>query len=105
MVLQAFHEVDNAMTAYAAEQLRREQLARAVAQARLAMGLARSQYTMGLAAYLDVLTTQRTVFAAEQQYADSTTTTSTNLVQLYKALGGGWETSFPREAKADGAAR
>ncbi len=100
-VLQAFHDVDNALTNYAAEQLRREQLARAVDQGRRALSLARQQYVQGLSTFLDVLTAQRTVLEAEQQYADSTTTISTNLVALYKALGGGWETSFPRGSPAE----
>jgi NodT family efflux transporter outer membrane factor (OMF) lipoprotein len=100
-VLQAFHEVDNALTAYAAEQQRRDALAISVTQASRAMGLARQQYAQGLATYLDVLNAQRTLFAAQQQYADSTTTVSTNLVQLYKALGGGWEGSFPRGARSE----
>ena len=101
VVLQAFHDVDNALTAYSAEQLRREQLARAVDQGRKALGLARQQYVQGIGTFLDTLTAQRTVFQAEQQYADSTTTVSTNLVQLYKALGGGWENSFPRGTSAE----
>ena len=100
-VLQAFHDVDNALTNYAAEQLRRKQLARAVDQARRALSLARQQYVQGLSTFLDVLTAQRTALDAEQQYADSTTTISTNLVQLYKALGGGWETRFPRGSPAE----
>ena len=100
-VLQAFHDVDNALTNYGAEQLRREQLGRAVDQARRALSLARQQYVQGLSTFLDVLTAQRTALDAEQQYADSTTTISTNLVQLYKALGGGWETSFPRGSPAE----
>ncbi len=100
-VLRAFHEVDNALTAYAAEQRRRDELAKAVAQGRQALGLARQQYTQGLSNFLDVLTAQRTLYSAEQQYADSTTTVSTNLVQLYKALGGGWEGAFPRGTAAE----
>ena len=100
-VLQAFHDVDNALTNYSAEQLRREQLARAVDQARRALSLARQQYVQGLSTFLEVLTAQRTVLEAEQSYADSTTTISTNLVALYKALGGGWETNFPRGSPAE----
>ena len=100
-VLQAFHDVDNALTSYAAEQLRREQLARAVDQGRRALSLARQQYVSGLSTFLDVLTAQRSVLSEEQQYADSTTTVSANLVQLYKALGGGWETNFPRGTPAE----
>lgn len=100
-VLQAFHDVDNALTAYGAEQRRRIQLNRAVEQSRRAVGLARDQYTQGMSSFLDVLTAQRGLLVAEQQYADSTTTLSTNLVQLYKALGGGWEQTFPRNDPAE----
>ena len=100
-VLQAFHDVDNALTAYSTEQQRREQLGRAVAQSRQALGLARQQYVTGLSSFLDVLTAQRTELENEQAFADSTTTVSTNLVQLYKALGGGWENDFPRGGPAD----
>jgi outer membrane protein TolC len=41
---------------------------------------------------------------AELQYAQSTTAVSTNLVQLYKALGGGWEAAFPDEGATSVAA-
>jgi outer membrane protein TolC len=46
-----------------------------------------------------VLDTQRQVLSAEQQEARSSATVSTNLVSLYKALGGGWDT--PVQAAAD----
>ena len=97
-VLQAFHEVDNALLAYRAEQDRRDRLAAAVAQGRRALGLAQARYRQGVSDYLEVLTAQRTVLAAEQQLADSTTTVSINLVALYKALGGGWEAAYPDAA-------
>ena len=93
-VLGAFHDVDNALIAYRAEQLRRDRLAAAVAQARQARSLANQRFRQGLSDFLEVLTAQRTVLAAEQQLATSTTTVSTNLVALYKALGGGWETTL-----------
>ncbi len=48
-----------------------------------------------------MLTAERTLYTAEEAYADSTTTISTNLVQLYKALGGGWEDAFPRGAPSE----
>ena len=49
----------------------------------------------GVIDFLQVLDVQRSLLAAEQQLTDSTTTVSTDLVQIYKALGGGWETEFP----------
>ncbi len=97
-VLQALHDVDNALIAYRDEQLRRQQLVEMVAASRRALDLARQRYTRGISSFLDVLDAERTEFAAEQQLNDSTTTVSTNLVALYKALGGGWESTYPAEA-------
>ena len=94
-VLGALHDVDNALTAYQAEQGRRNQLLVAVQQNRRALGLARDRYTQGVIDFLQVLDVQRNLLAAEQQLTDSTTAVSTDLVQIYKALGGGWETDFP----------
>jgi len=94
-VLQAWHDVDNALTAYGTEQRRHDALAAAVDQDRLALDLSRQRYTQGLADFLNVLDAQRALLSAQLQLADSETSVSSNLVQLYKALGGGWEESFP----------
>jgi NodT family efflux transporter outer membrane factor (OMF) lipoprotein len=99
-VLQAWHDVDNALTAYQAEQTRRDELVGAVAENRRALGLAQSRYQQGVADFLTVLVAQTNLLAAEQQLASSTTTVSSNLVALYKALGGGWEIDLPRERTA-----
>ncbi len=93
-VLGAFHDVDNALIAYRTEQQRRDRLAAQVAQARIAQTLSTQRFRQGISDFLEVLTAQRTVLAAEQQLATSTTTVATNLVALYKALGGGWETTY-----------
>lgn len=103
-VLQALHDVDNALIAYTNEQRRRDQLQQDVNASRRALDLARQRYTQGVSTFLDVLDAERTVLAAEQQLNDSTTTVSTNLVALYKALGGGWETTYPPEPPAENAA-
>ena len=95
VVLQAFTDVDNALIAYNAEQRRRGFLLAQVAQGRRALGLAQSRYRQGVSDFLEVLTAQRTVLAAEQQAADSQAVVSENLVALYKALGGGWEQAYP----------
>jgi outer membrane protein TolC len=42
-----------------------------------------------------VLDAERTLLQAGQQYVTSTTNVSLDLVQLFKALGGGWESTFP----------
>ena len=100
-VLSAWHDVDNALIAYRTEQARRALLAQAVADNRRAVGLARDRYSQGIADFLQVLDAQRNLLAAEQSMAQSTTTVSSNLVALYKALGGGWETEYPELASAN----
>ena len=98
-VLSAWHDVDNALTAYRAEQIRRDELTHAVADSRHALALAQSRYQQGVADFLTVLDAERSLLAAQTQLADSTTTVSSNLVALYKALGGGWEADMPEEPR------
>jgi NodT family efflux transporter outer membrane factor (OMF) lipoprotein len=97
-VLQAWHDVDNALTAYKAEQARRDELIQAVSDNQHALTLAQSRYQQGVADFLTVLVAESSLLAAQLQLADSTTTVSSNLVALYKALGGGWETDMPEAA-------
>jgi len=99
-VLQAWHDVDNALTAYQAEQNRRDELVQAVSDYEHALVLAQSRYQEGVADFLTVLVAESSLLGAQLQLADSTTTVSSNLVALYKALGGGWETDMPEETQA-----
>lgn len=94
-VLGAWHEVDNSLRAYAADQERNHALARAVRDAERAHGLAQQRYREGVADFLSVLDAQRQVLAAELSMADGQTRVATDLVMLYKALGGGWERDLP----------
>ncbi len=94
-VLTALHEVNTALTDYAAQQRRRDALLVAVEQNHHALDLAQERYADGVASFLDVLDAQRNLLAAEQQATDSTTTIATDLVALYKALGGGWQADLP----------
>jgi NodT family efflux transporter outer membrane factor (OMF) lipoprotein len=90
-VLSAFRDVDDAMTGYATEQSRRDRLDESVRASRRALEIADKRYNRGISNYLDVLTAQKTLLTNEEQLADSTATVTTNLVALYKALGGGWD--------------
>lgn len=94
-VLSAWHEIDNALTAYSAEQQRRGQLEASVADNQRAFTLAQAQYKGGIGSFLQVLTAERSLLSAQQDLAESSTEISTNLVSLYKALGGGWEATYP----------
>jgi NodT family efflux transporter outer membrane factor (OMF) lipoprotein len=96
-VLQAWHEVVNALVAYRTEQQRRTRLKDQVDHSRRALALSRTRYDTGVTDFISVLDAERTLLQAELQHAQSTTNVSTNLVQLYKALGGGWEQAFPEE--------
>lgn len=94
-VLKAWHDVVNALVAYRTEQARRLSLRRQVEHAGAALGLARSRYNDGVTQFITVLDAQRTLLSAEQQLATSATNVDVDVVALYKALGGGWETTFP----------
>ena len=94
-VLRSLEEVENALVAYSREQVRHAQLAEAVEANRRAVELSNELYIRGLGDFLNVLDSQRALFASESDLAQSEATVSTNLVALYKALGGGWETIAP----------
>ena len=99
-VLTAWHEVDNALTAFQAEQARRDQLVQAVGNSQRALTLAQSRYEQGVADFLTVLDAQRLLLGTQQELQISTTNVSQNLVALYKALGGGWEEDLPEQRPA-----
>ena len=62
-----------------------------VRAAQRALDIANLRYTSGLGTYLDVLDAQRQLFAAEIDLTGITRDQLTAVVQLYKALGVGWE--------------
>lgn len=95
VVLSAWHEIDNALTQYSTQQARHDQLEATVKDDQTALRLARTQYTAGIGSFLQVLDAQRQLLAAQQDLTDNTTQISTTLVSLYKALGGGWEATYP----------
>ncbi len=90
-ILLALEEVENALVAYAQEQLRRESLKAASAAAQKAVFLAQDQYAAGLVDFNNVLVAQRSLLSLQDELARSEGTVTSNLVRLYKALGGGWE--------------
>ena len=53
--------------------------------------LANARYIGGVSSYLEVLDTERQRLSAEQELAQAQRDVLTSLVQLYKALGGGWQ--------------
>ena len=94
-VLSAWHDVVNTLTAYKTEQVRREHLRAQVGHAKQALVLARSRYEQGVADITTLLSDAQSVLSAEQQLAQSQTNVSIDLIALFKALGGGWEETYP----------
>jgi NodT family efflux transporter outer membrane factor (OMF) lipoprotein len=90
-VLNAMHEVENALIVSAKEQERRKALVDAVAANQKAVRLATQLYTQGETDFLNVLQAQRSLYSTDDALAQSTGALSTDLVSLYKALGGGWK--------------
>ncbi len=91
-VLTALEDVENAMSAYATGRDRTEARRRAAESAATAAELARAQYQAGLADFQNVLETERTLLAAQDNLASAEADVLTAVIQLYKALGGGWQT-------------
>jgi NodT family efflux transporter outer membrane factor (OMF) lipoprotein len=90
-VLQGIEEVENAMSGYAAQRNRLEQLTVAVASSQQAVNLATQRFDLGLTDFLNVLDAQRQLYDLQDQLATSQQAAATQLIALYKSLGGGWE--------------
>jgi NodT family efflux transporter outer membrane factor (OMF) lipoprotein len=96
-VLAAYEEVENALDAWTNEQHRRGFLLNAVVGARNASALARMEYEAGLVDFQTVITVDRQLISLEDSLAVSDGEVTSNLIRLYKALGGGWS-AFPQAA-------
>ncbi|MEM1176892.1 MAG: efflux transporter outer membrane subunit [Acidobacteriota bacterium] len=90
-VLIAVEDVENALVAYAEEELRRRALADAAASSIRATELARVVYDQGLESFLTVLDAERTQVDVEDQLVASETGVLLGLIRLYAAVGGGWQ--------------
>lgn len=87
----AVEEAENALSAYGQEQERRAALWRAVEHARDSLRLSRDLYREGLEPFQTVLDAQRSLADVEDRLAASDAAVATDLIAIYRALGGGWE--------------
>jgi NodT family efflux transporter outer membrane factor (OMF) lipoprotein len=90
-VLQALQDVETALVAYEKEQERRAALTEAARVQGEAVDLATQLYSAGKTDFLNVLTAQELKFSADNALVLSNQAVVTDLVALYKALGGGWD--------------
>ena len=97
-ILVAFKEVEDALVAVTTTREQRKAQAQQVDALRSALNLASLRYKGGLANYLDVLIAQRNLFEAELALTGTHRLHLVSIVQLYKALGGGWPPADAQKA-------
>jgi len=94
-VLTALEDVENALVSLRRNRERYAELRTADEAARSAAELARQRYAAGLVDYTSVVSTQQTQITVSDSLKSCEADITTALVQLYKALGGGWTTEDP----------
>ncbi len=92
-VLDAYREVDDALSALRSWAAEYEARVRQVESARSAALLSRARYDGGVTSYLEVLDSERSLFNAELLASSALQQRYAALVRLYKALGSGWDKS------------
>ena len=100
-VLTALEDVENALTAYAAGRERVDARSDAADAARKAAALARTLYQAGSTDFASVLETERSRLSSEDALASARADVLTAVIQLYKALGGGWTAQNPQGSSDD----
>jgi NodT family efflux transporter outer membrane factor (OMF) lipoprotein len=90
-VLQALNDAEQTLTAYGAELDRHAALVAARDQNAEAYRLAQVRYQAGSSSFLDLLTTESSLVAAETALASSDEALSTDQIAVFRALGGGWQ--------------
>jgi outer membrane protein, multidrug efflux system len=100
-IVRALEDVENALVALRDERYRAEALQSAADSADAALGRAQSLYDRGQIDLLPLLDAQRTRLTVRIDANDSSTQLLLNSVQLFKALGGGWEAFEPVTSKGD----
>lgn len=90
VIQEAFREVEDALIGYQKFRVMRSQKQKLVELNQRTVGLAEVRYEEGLSDYLDVLDSQRQLFQAERALTRTQRAQLVAVVQLYKALGGGW---------------
>jgi NodT family efflux transporter outer membrane factor (OMF) lipoprotein len=90
-LLGAVKDVENSLLAFGQDQVRRKSLASAAQSAEQAAEISRELYASGLKDFLTVLDSERTLLTVQNNLVQSDATVNTDLIQLYKALGGGWK--------------
>ncbi len=89
-VLTALQDVESALISYEKDQQHRAALADAVKANRVAVDLSTRQYVAGETEFLNLLTAEHNLYTSEDALVQADRAIATDLIALYKALGGGW---------------
>jgi outer membrane protein, multidrug efflux system len=95
VVLSGLEDVENAVQALEAAKARQAELAIALDASNNAAIYARSQYQSGLIDFLTLLQSEQSLLTARDQLASAQADQAAAIVQLYLALGGGWQADAP----------
>ena len=95
--LQAAREVEDSMTALVGARQQDRILAETVDVASRSSDLSLLRYREGFADYQRVLSAQQSLFTSQQRYAASRGAVLNSYIALYRSLGGGWQTTEPRQ--------
>jgi len=90
-VLKAQQQVEDSLSGFLRSQENAEFLAKSADAAKRSFDLAFIQYQQGSTDFTTVLTAQQALLTAQDSLASALGTISTNLVGIYRALGGGWQ--------------
>jgi multidrug efflux system outer membrane protein len=90
-VLTALQEVENSLVSFALEQQHRQLLEQTVKANTRALNLATQLYTVGTTDFLSVIVAQQSLLSSQDALSQSNAAIATDLIALYNALGGGWE--------------
>ena len=88
--LKALRDVEDALALIRADQTRRTALAQAVDSSKQSLTIAQDQYATGFVTYINVLQAENAVQSNQDMLIQADAKNLTDLVALYKALGGGW---------------
>lgn len=89
-ILMALEDVENAISGFATERMRYNSLELSAGEAKKTLDLAQIRFDAGETSFLQVLDAQRSLLGVQDSLAQSNGQIQTNLIRLYKALGGGW---------------
>jgi multidrug efflux system outer membrane protein len=98
-VLRALEQTENALVSYGHARLEDAHLERSASESARAAELARVRFDAGAADLLDVLDAERSQLQAQDALADGRTRSATALVELYRALAGGWPQRPPERER------